>query len=255
MVSPSLFTRQQQLRAECFCDPAPLSFTVRLGDEAEQVQVLYSRGTDQFYQLQMSANENSVFVDRQIMQEVRLYLITRYNPSFFLIPILQHASKARGPVFQSRQQLFESATEDQHLQSLLLNSPRVRAALESLCELKQVQMSTGAEAETYYSFDLQAKVMPLLLEKYRQVRKHLAVRHASTAPQMGPGIIKQEQKGAVKSEQVKTEPTQDASIFEGLFCKEASGYICDELPLSLQQQFLAHIAENDKDYAFQNAEL
>ena len=47
----------------------------------------------------MSANENSVFVDRQIMQEARLYLITRYNPSFLLIPILIHASKPRGPVF------------------------------------------------------------------------------------------------------------------------------------------------------------
>ena len=98
MVSASLFLRQQ-LCVDSFCDPAPLSFTVRLGDGTEQVQVLYSKGSDQFYQLQMSANENSVFVDRQIMQEVRLYLITRYNPSFFLIPILIHASKPRGPVF------------------------------------------------------------------------------------------------------------------------------------------------------------
>lgn len=204
MVSASLFTRQQ-LFVDSFCDLAPLSFTVRLGDGTEQVQVLYSQGSDQFYQLQMSANENSVFVDRQIMQEARLYLITRYNPSFFLIPILIHASKPRGPVFQSCQQLVESVTEDQILQTLLLNSPRVRASLASLCEIKQVQMTTEASPEAYYSFDLKGKVMPWLLGKYKQVRHHLAANYAKTAPKTGPAIIKQEQKGAVKSEQVKTE--------------------------------------------------
>ena len=35
----------------------------------------------------MSANECSAFLDRSIMKELRLYLVTPYNPVFFMIPL------------------------------------------------------------------------------------------------------------------------------------------------------------------------
>ena len=69
-----------------------------------------------------------------------------------------------------------------------------------------MQMTTEASPEDFYSFDVTGKVMPWLLGKYKQVRKHLAANYAKTAPKStGPALIKQEQKGAIKSEQVKTE--------------------------------------------------
>ena len=67
-------------------------------------------------------------------------------------------------------------------------------------------MSTEASPEDFYSFDVQGKVMPWLLGKYNTVRKHLAANYAKSVPKnTGQVLIKQEQKGAIKSEQVKTE--------------------------------------------------
>jgi hypothetical protein len=48
----------------------------------------------------MSNAETSLFLDRAIMKETRVFLVTRYNPVFILVPLLSKAfDQQKGPVF------------------------------------------------------------------------------------------------------------------------------------------------------------
>lgn len=70
-----------------FKDRNPFSFTLDRGDD-ETIQILYSKENDRFYQIQMASSENSAFIDRSILREVKIYIITSFNPLFLLVPVL-----------------------------------------------------------------------------------------------------------------------------------------------------------------------
>lgn len=50
-------------------DPKPFAFEVNRGD-GESIKILYSQSKDQFYQLQESMNECSMFVGKAIMKGI-----------------------------------------------------------------------------------------------------------------------------------------------------------------------------------------
>ncbi len=70
-----------------FNDSEPYSFTLDRGDD-ETIQLLYSKQNDKFYQIQMSSSENSAFIDRSILREVKIYIVTPFNPIFIMVPLL-----------------------------------------------------------------------------------------------------------------------------------------------------------------------
>lgn len=151
-------------------DPAPYSFTLDRGD-SESMQLLYSREQDRFWQLQMSHSENSCFLDRAVIQEVRVYLVTPYNGLFVMLPLLLKAFQARQGVFQSLAQILEQLpSEDVRL--ILSQSEHVKHSLPKVCDSKLVVV--GETQEMYYSFDLARNLFPYLQSKYCEVKRHLA---------------------------------------------------------------------------------
>ncbi len=84
-----------------FNDRQPYSFTVDRGDD-EIFQILYSKDSDRFYQLQMSSSENSAFINRSILREVKIYTVTSFNPIYMMVPVLiKGIQNAASPIFQS----------------------------------------------------------------------------------------------------------------------------------------------------------
>jgi len=77
-----------QTQLETFHDPSPYSFTVERKD-SETLALLYSQTSDSFYQLQISSAKISAFVDRSILKEVNIYLVTPYNPVFLLLHVFE----------------------------------------------------------------------------------------------------------------------------------------------------------------------
>lgn len=87
----------------------------------------------------MSSNENSCFIDRSIMKEVRVYIITRYNPVFFMIPVLFTAfSKNKSSVFQTLSQIFDTFSSSETVVQILKNSQTFMQSLELVCDFKNV---------------------------------------------------------------------------------------------------------------------
>ena len=120
----------------------------------------------------MSANECSAFLDRAITKELRLYLVTPYNPVFFMIPLF--LKQQRTQVYQSLSQILEDKVSSQKLVHLFLKSSRLKDELSKVCDTKLVSLTSISDEECYYQFDPTSKLFPSLFEKFCKLRKFLA---------------------------------------------------------------------------------
>lgn len=57
-----------------------------------------------------------------------------------------------------------------------MGSKSVKKALDTICDSKIVNLS-ASKPEVYYSIDISGKLLPLLADKFYQVRTHLAERY------------------------------------------------------------------------------
>lgn len=70
----------------------------------------------------MSSSQNSAFIDRSIVREVQVYLLTNFNPIFLILPIFEQINgqtKGFNIPRQSLTQILDHATSDTVLHDVL----------------------------------------------------------------------------------------------------------------------------------------
>lgn len=136
-----------------------------------------------------------------------------------------------------------------------------------MCNTKELAHPTSGKMTKLYSFDL-TKCLKHFAAKYERIKKHLAKKYVEmnrgmiletqkTQPSLR--VLKQEAKGVVKSEIIKTEvksesaaadqtQTNEAEInvadYEGMHEVMAMGVVADELPNNCVEPFLKYIKEH-----------
>lgn len=73
------------------------TFSRKSKEENEKFKIFYGREVDKFYQLQESSNGPrmmdqkccSMFAGNTILKSTLVYLITEFDPLFFMVPIFQ----------------------------------------------------------------------------------------------------------------------------------------------------------------------
>ncbi len=97
--------------------------------------------------------------------------------------------------------MLDQVTADDELKQVIFNSDAIKKALETICDSKIVNL-TASRPEMYYSIDIAGKLLPLLADKFYQVRAHLAERYcienAKYLLTEKHQFIRQETKGSIK---------------------------------------------------------
>lgn len=227
---------------------------------------MYQRATDQFFQIQESLHECSMFVGSAIMKESKVYLVTPIDPMFFMLRALRfgltHQTGAMTRRYQTLTQILDSCitSSDEHmafsssvhldrLKEIIMESARVKNALMRICSTKQIDVGSKGDFMTY-CFE-EAKLIEILVQKHRRIIRMLTDNYMRSMTESkakvanaSAGIIKQEKKHPVKKEEAGVSSgviVGDRSIHEQMFETVAAGMIADELPKDLIPKFLEAI--------------
>lgn len=146
-----------------------------------------------------------------------------------------------------------------------MHSKSIERALCTMCNTREFTHPTNGTSTKLYSFDLD-KTLEHFAVKYEKIKSHLAQKYVrenqgfieerNKGLAQRRGVIKQEVKGVVKTESIKSEHYEvkseqgameiDATEYEVQFEVMAMGVVADELPQSCIEPFLRYIKETNK---------
>jgi hypothetical protein len=64
-------------------------FECERNSPSEKSRVIYDASIDCFFQMQESSQETSMFIERAVMKETKVFTLTQLDPIFFLLQALE----------------------------------------------------------------------------------------------------------------------------------------------------------------------